>query len=251
MIESLSVPSPSPSPAALGRWSGRSQRLCDATLAALALFLLAPLILLVCLAILVESGRPILFRQIRLGRDGKPFTILKFKKFSDARDGSGPHLTSLSDQRMTRIGALLQKSKLDEVPQFLNVIAGDMALIGPRPESLRFADCFGDRFRDVLAHTPGIFGPNQVLFRHEDALLTGRSDVEAYYRQVLFPLKASIDLGYFAQRSLGSDLNLILSAAIAILGGAARTDTLVLGSIARPSASAPRLPPKADLSLET
>lgn len=215
---------------------GGLPRSFDIVVAVAALLVLTPVMLAMCVAILVESGRPVLFRQRRLGRDGRTFMILKFKKFCDAVDGSGPHLTSLADGRMTRIGALLQKTKLDEVPQFLNVLAGDMALVGPRPESMRFADCFGGRFRAVLSQQPGIFGPNQILFRHEDALLAGRSDVEGYYRRILFPLKASVDLAYFARRTWASDLRLLLSASFAVCGGRARTEHLILQS-AKPAPS--------------
>lgn len=249
MAGSASIPSP------LARAFGQAPpHLFDALVAVVALVVLMPVMVVVALAILIESGRPILFRQERLGQDGRPFMILKFKKFSDARDGSGPHLTSLADQRMTRIGAILQKTKLDEVPQFFNVLAGQMRLVGPRPESMRFADCFDGRLREVLSQRPGIFGPNQVLFRHEDALFAGRSDVEDYYRRILFPLKASVDLAYFSRRTWASDLSLLVSAAVAICGGRARTEHLILP---RPSArpgpgTTPGnlLPPNMDLTVK-
>lgn len=231
-----------------------SPRLFDLTIAAVALLLLLPVMLCVSLAILIESGRPIFFRQKRLGQHGRPFMILKFKKFRDACDGSGPHLTSLADNRMTRIGAFLQRTKLDEVPQFLNVLMGDMAIVGPRPESMRFADGFVGRFGPVLEHRPGIFGPNQVLFRHEDELFAGREDVEGYYRRILFPLKASVDMIYFSKRTLARDLGLLVSAGIAICRGTTRADHLILQADAVRSFSGPasgdRLPPAVDRPLK-
>lgn len=229
-------------------------RLFDVTVAGAALLLLLPVVLVVSLAILVESGRPILFRQKRLGHNGHPFVILKFKKFRDAHDGSGPPLTSQADARMTRIGAILQRTKLDEVPQFLNVLAGDMAIVGPRPESLRLADGFTGRFRPVLSHKPGIFGPNQVMFRHEDALFAGRHDVEGYYRHILFPLKASVDVIYFSKRTMARDMRLLLSGVAAICFGTTRTEHLILGSDPVRSFAGPAsddvLPPAIDLSLK-
>lgn len=199
-------------------------------IAATALLVLAPVMVVVALAVLYESGWPVLFRQQRMGQHGRPFAILKFKKFHNAADGVGPHLTSRGDARMTRVGAFLQRTKFDEIPQFINVLRGEMAVIGPRPESLRYAECFNGRYGEVLAYKPGIFGPNQVLFRHEDALFTGQADVEGFYKRILFPLKASVDLAYFARRTLGSDLSLLVSAVGAICGSRARTEHLILRS---------------------
>ena len=223
---------------------GRRLRLGDLALAATALVAAAPVMFLVALAILYESGTPVFFRQQRLGENGRCFPFLKFKTFRNDADPGGPHLTSRGDDRMTRIGALLQKTKFDEVPQFINVLRGEMAIIGPRPESLRFADCFDGRYREVLSHKPGILGPNQILFRNEDALFAGRTDVEAYYRQVLFPLKASVDLRYFARRALRSDLHLLVSAAGAICGLRVRAEHLILDLAGAPLAGAHPAQPK-------
>ena len=249
MADSMPVVSP-----AIRQWGGVSPRLFDVTVAAAALLLLLPVMLVVSLAILVESGRPIFFRQKRLGQHGRPFMILKFKKFRDAFDGSGPHLTSPADDRMTRIGSILQRTKIDEVPQFFNVLMGDMAIVGPRPESMRFSDGFSGRFGEVLEHKPGIFGPNQVLFRNEDELFAGRDDVERYYRHILFPLKASVDLIYFSRRTLTRDVGLLLSAIIAICFGTTRTEHLILHSsavrISGGSAAGEVLPPTVNLSLK-
>ena len=202
----------------------------DLIVATMALLIFAPVMLLVAIAIVYESGTPIFFRQRRLGQHGHCFLILKFKKFRNDVDPSGPHLTSRDDRRMTQIGAFLQRTKLDELPQFFNVLRGEMAIIGPRPESLRFADCFGGRYEQVLAYRPGIFGPNQILFRHEDALFAGRSEVESYYRQILFPLKAAVDLTYFPRRTIASDMRLLIDAVGAICGSKIRAGHLDLGA---------------------
>jgi lipopolysaccharide/colanic/teichoic acid biosynthesis glycosyltransferase len=221
---------PQPAVERRGRWL---LRLSDIFVASVALVILAPLIIVVAIAILHESGAPVFFRQRRLGQGGRHFLILKFRKFRNDADPSGPHLTSRDDDRMTRIGTLLQRTKVDEIPQFINVLRGEMTIVGPRPESLRFADCFCGRFDEVLSFKPGILGPNQVLFRHEDALLAGRPDVEAYYRQILFPLKASVDLLYFSQRSFSGDMRLLVGAMGAICGFRIRAEDLILSRASR------------------
>lgn len=221
---------PRPTAERRGRWL---LRLGDILVASAALVVLAPLIIVVAIAILHESGAPILFRQARLGQHGRNFLILKFRKFRNDAGSLGPHLTSRDDERMTRIGTMLQRTKIDEIPQFINVLRGEMAIIGPRPESLRFADCFSGRYGEVLSFKPGILGPNQVLFRHEDALLAGRPDVEAYYRHILFPLKASVDLHYFSRRSLAGDLRLLIGAMGAIFDTRIRAEDLILSQAGR------------------
>ena len=121
-------------------------------------FSLVLFFLLVILAIWLETGRPFLFSQIRLGYRGKQFRIYKFRKFYPEETSLGSPLTAKNDSRMTRLGRFLEKSKLDELPQLWNVLLGDMSFVGPRPETPNFADCFEQRFADVLAYRPGIFG---------------------------------------------------------------------------------------------
>ena len=115
---------------------------------------------------------------------------------------------------MTEMGRILAATKLDELPQLWNVLRGDMALVGPRPETLNFTDCYRNGFEKILEHKPGIFGPCQVLFRHE--IYPAGVDVMEYYRRVLFPAKAKIDLACYLRRTLASDLGWILRAASAI-----------------------------------
>ena len=172
---------------------------------------------LVVVAILLESGRPILFCQLRLGRNGQPFRIYKFRKFYPTCGSDGAGVTVKGDSRMTPLGYWLERTKLDELPQLWNIFVGEMSFVGPRPESIKFADCFDDRYREVLAHTPGIFGPNQVFFRSERELYPADEDPEAFYRQVLFPMKADIDLAYFSSRSLLQDVGWIVRGVLAVL----------------------------------
>jgi len=184
-----------------------------------AMVVLAPIALVVALAIWIEGGRPILFLQLRLGQNGRPFRMYKFRKFRADCDDRGCPLTMQDDGRLTRVGRVLAASKLDELPQLWNVLRGDMALVGPRPESLAFADCFRNGFERIHEHKPGLFGPCQVLFRDESKLYPSGVAAVDFYRQVLFPAKAEIDLAYFSRRTVVSDFGWVLRAAWMIVAG--------------------------------
>ena len=119
---------------------------------------------------------------------------------------------------MTRVGRVLERTKLDELPQLWNILIGDMAIVGPRPESLAFADCFSNRYLNVLKFKPGIFGPCQVVFRDEGRLYSVGCKPEQYYSSVLFPLKAHADLAYFTHRTIRSDLRCVLHGTLAVVG---------------------------------
>ena len=192
------------------------RRTLDIMCTGVAASVLAPVFLITALAIWIESGRPFLFSQLRLGQNGRPFRIYKFRKFGPNCDPHGYPLTMERDGRLTAIGRILAATKLDELPQLWNVLRGDMSLVGPRPESLAFADCFHNGFEKLHEHKPGLFGPCQVMFRHENRLYPADVSAADFYRQVLFPAKAKIDLAYFPRRTLASDLGWILRAVGAI-----------------------------------
>lgn len=188
----------------------------DVLVAGTALFVLAPLLLMLAALVCIESGCPVLFSQIRIGEGGRYFRLYKFRKFGRFAP-AGTAVTLKDDQRLTRMGRFLAESKLDELPQLWNVLVGDMTLVGPRPEALAFADCFGDRYAAVLAFRPGIFGPNQAFLRNECALYPSR-DPEAFYRSVLFPLKARADLAYFPHRTIRRDIGWMVRGLLAVVG---------------------------------
>lgn len=206
----------------LTRLSGGSdaalRRAFDITIAFAVLVLGSPFLLLISLAVVVEDPGPVLFSQIRLGAGGRPFRIYKFRKFWHAQEHQTSHLTLSDDPRLTNVGRVLERAKLDELPQFLNVLQGTMSLVGPRPESLAFADCFVGEFRKVLDYKPGLFGPNQATFRNEKALLSADEDPHHFYRTVLFPLKARTDLEYFPRRNLAADAGWLVRGALAVCG---------------------------------
>jgi lipopolysaccharide/colanic/teichoic acid biosynthesis glycosyltransferase len=198
-----------------------STRLVDALVAGTGLIVFAPLMAMIAAAVFFEGGRPIIFSQVRLGRGGRPFKLYKFRKF-DAVPGRGGALTVKDDPRLTRVGKFLLWTKFDELPQLWNILNDDMAVVGPRPESLDFADCFEDGYHWLLDHKPGIFGPTQVFFRNETALHPNQAngDPERFYRDVLFPLKARIDRAYYPARTPLRDLAWIVRGIGAVFGWA-------------------------------
>jgi lipopolysaccharide/colanic/teichoic acid biosynthesis glycosyltransferase len=188
----------------------------EVCLAFSALVVLAPLLLLVAVCVRLSSKGPILFRQIRVGLGGRDFTMLKFRTM---RAGSkGPKLTARGDGRVTTVGNALRLSKLDELPQLWNVVRGDMALVGPRPEVPQFVDRTNPLWLEVLAWRPGISDPVAVALRDEERVLAGvRSDRERYYREVLQPSKLDGYVKYLRRRTAWSDIGVILGSLGAIV----------------------------------
>jgi lipopolysaccharide/colanic/teichoic acid biosynthesis glycosyltransferase len=189
----------------------------DMLLVTACLIILMPVMALASLAVLLESGRPIIFTQIRLGRNGKPFRLYKFRKFHERDAGGGGALTLENDPRLSKVGWILERTKLDELPQLWNVLKGEMSLVGPRPESLHFADCFTE-YSCLLDYRPGIFGPTQTIFRNEGALHRVTVDPDTFYRNVLFPAKARIDLAYYPIRTVTRDLGWMAQSVLAVIG---------------------------------
>jgi lipopolysaccharide/colanic/teichoic acid biosynthesis glycosyltransferase len=192
------------------------RRTFDILIAAAALIAFAPLMILVAMAVSLDGERNIIFEQKRLGLNGRLFNMYKFRKFRAVSGTSGAPLTVEGDVRLTKVGKILAATKLDELPQLWNVLKGDMALVGPRPESMAFADCFRDGYEEVLRHKPGVVGPSQVVFRNEGQLYPADEDPSVFYRRVLFPAKAQIDMAYFRRRSLGSDFMWMLRTVLAV-----------------------------------
>lgn len=198
--------------------NGIASRLMDIVVAASALLLFAPVMMIIAFALWIEGGRPIFFSQTRIGKGRRPFSMYKFRKFSPTCGVTGCPVTIAGDDRFTAVGRILAATKLDELPQLWNVLKGDMAIVGPRPESMAFADCFRNGFERVLDHKPGLLGPSQILFRNEGALYPKDADPAGFYREVLFPEKARLDLSYFPYRTLSSDIVWIVRGGLAVIG---------------------------------
>lgn len=202
----------------LGTAAEHVRRALDICLICLAVLFLGPLLLLVAAAVWLESRGPILFCQVRIGKGGRHFCMYKFRKFHADAGIAGCPLTLKKDPRLTFVGSILAATKLDELPQLWNVLRGDMSIVGPRPESLAFADCFQNGWEELLRFKPGLIGPSQIIFRNEADAFPGDVAPDLFYRTVLFPLKASIDLEYFKSRTLTRDFIIVLRGAMAVGG---------------------------------
>jgi lipopolysaccharide/colanic/teichoic acid biosynthesis glycosyltransferase len=176
-------------------------------LAALGLLASAPVLLIASLAIVAESGRPVLFRQQRVGKDSREFTLFKLR--SMRTNNQGPHITAAADVRPTRVGSLLRSYKLDELPQLWNIVLGDMSFVGPRPEIPRYVDSANPAWRDLLSVRPGITDLASIVFRHEEKMFPEGVDVEQFYCLELLPKKLALSTFYLRTRSLRRDLRLI------------------------------------------
>lgn len=200
--------SPVPSMKAGGFAGAAMTRILDVVAATGGLAMLAPVLLLVAAAIACDDRFPVLFRHRRVGREGRLFQLLKFR--SMASHVSGSRITAGSDARVTRIGKVLRKFKLDELPQLWNVLKGDMSFIGPRPEVPYFVDFENPVWNRVLSTRPGITDLASLVYRNEEEVLEGRDNPEIYYREVVLPAKLELNLYYLQHRSLWLDLKLLL-----------------------------------------
>jgi len=184
-------------------------RAFDCICAALGLVALSPLLAAFAVLIVVFDGAPIFYRQVRVGRHARPFRIWKFRTM---RAGStGLSITSGGDARITPIGLVLRKYKLDELPQLINVLCGDMSLVGPRPEVPEYVLLESPVWQAVLRARPGITDLASLVYRNEEDVLRSQSNPDAYYRNQLQPKKLELNLTYLSTRSLWRDLKLILA----------------------------------------
>lgn len=195
------------------------QRLFDIGFAALALVLLCPLLLALALWVRLDSPGPVLFRQHRVGRGGRLFVIYKFRTMQTDAETAGLPLTVGADARITRAGAWLRRSKVDELPQFLNVLRGDMSVVGPRPEVPRYVAQYpADMRQTVLSVRPGITDLASIAFRNENELLACSTDPERTYVEQILPTKLRYAQQYVRTRSLWLDLRIIAWTVQAVLG---------------------------------
>jgi lipopolysaccharide/colanic/teichoic acid biosynthesis glycosyltransferase len=192
------------------RHTACAKRLYDIFFSFIGLALLSPLFALIAALIKVSGRGPVLYRQWRVGLSGRPFRVCKFRSMHPQADGTGPLVTSHGDARVTRIGRVLRRSKLDELPQLWNVLKGDMSLVGPRPEVPRYVERYTREQRAILNFKPGITDPAAILFRDEEVLLKDASDLEDNYVRHFIPRKIELSLEYAARANLASDTGVIL-----------------------------------------
>ncbi|MDC8784116.1 sugar transferase [Roseateles koreensis] len=195
-----------------------AKRLFDVICALAGLIALAPLLLIVSLWIKCDSAGPVLFRQERVGRFGRPFDIHKFRTMRVDAPSLGPQITIGADPRITRIGRFLRATKLDELPQLWDVLRGAMSLVGPRPEVPRYVALYPAEVRDVvLSVRPGITDLASIEYRDEASLLAQSTDPERTYVELVMPAKLVYAQRYVASRSFWGDVSLILKTLRAIL----------------------------------
>jgi lipopolysaccharide/colanic/teichoic acid biosynthesis glycosyltransferase len=187
------------------------KRVFDVTVSAFALLLLSPLLVLVAVWVKLDSAGAVIFRQERIGRNGIPFSILKFRTMIESKDAHGPQITAATDDRITRSGQWLRKSKVDELPQLINVLFGQMSIVGPRPEVRKYVDLYPELARaKILSVRPGITDNAAIIFRDEAVLLARAADPEHEYIENILPAKISVYEKYVDSHSLAGDVGIII-----------------------------------------
>ena len=197
--------------------SGRllRKRAFDMVCAALGLLVLSPVLLVCALLVGLTSPGGVLFRQERVGKDGVPFTIYKFR--SMRKDNAGLKISTSSDSRITPVGRVLRKTKLDELPQLWNVLKGDMSFVGPRPEVREYTDLYTPEQRQVLLVRPGITGLASIRYRNENDLLSASTDPNRTYIEEVMPAKLALDLEYIPRACVSYDIKLILETLVTVV----------------------------------
>ena len=194
-----------------------AKRAMDIVLSAAALCVLWPVLLLIALAIVVDDPGPVFYRQVRVGRGGKPFRIFKFRTMVVDADKKGLSITVGRDSRITRVGAFLRRTKLDELAQLLNVLCGQMSFVGPRPEVPRYVELYTPYQRQVLLVRPGITDYASIAYRNENDLLAGADDPERMYIETIMPDKIELNMKYLREISPLTDVRLILRTVLAVI----------------------------------
>jgi lipopolysaccharide/colanic/teichoic acid biosynthesis glycosyltransferase len=190
------------------------KRAVDLAVALPLLILLSPLIAVLAVAIKLESRGPAFHRCVRVGRGGRELRMVKFRKMHDG--AGGPALAAAQDERFTRLGPFLARTKLDELPQLWNVVRGQMSLVGPRPEDPGFVDAYRDEYDEILEVLPGITGLSQLAFAQESEILDP-DDRVGHYMHGILPQKIGIDRMYASRRSLAMDLRILWWTAVAVV----------------------------------
>lgn len=185
------------------------KRLFDIAFSALGLLLLSPALIISGVFIKLNSKGDVFFKQVRVGKNNKDFKIFKFRTMYIDSDKLGLLTVGGRDPRITSVGYYLRKSKLDELPQLINVLLGNMSFVGPRPEVRKYVDLYSDKQLEVLSVKPGITDVASIEFRNENEILSQEKDPNQYYIDVIMPLKLKINLDYIKNRNLFKDIKVI------------------------------------------
>lgn len=193
------------------------KRFTDITVSVLMLMLLSPLMALIAILIKIGSEGPVFFRQMRGGKGGTAFEMYKFRSMFSNDEAEKKGFEPGSRNRITPTGKILRKTKLDELPQLINVLKGDMSLVGPRPEVMRYIEFYPERWAFVLSIKPGITDPASVKFRNEEDILAASADPEKEYREVILPRKLGIYEDYVRSISFAGDMKIMLDSFIVVV----------------------------------
>jgi lipopolysaccharide/colanic/teichoic acid biosynthesis glycosyltransferase len=193
-------------------------RFFDIFLSLLGLVLLSPLFLILIIWVKLDSKGPVLYKQMRVGRYGIDFTLYKFRSMYRNSDKSGLLTIGSHDVRITRSGTFIRKYKLDELPQLLNVLIGDMSLVGPRPEVRKYVDLYNMEQKTILSYKPGITDYASIVYRNENELLSKAGNPEEYYIKYILPEKLKLNMEFTRDRNLQLYLKLVFLTILSIVG---------------------------------
>jgi lipopolysaccharide/colanic/teichoic acid biosynthesis glycosyltransferase len=195
------------------------KRLLDILASSVALILLFPLLFILGVAVAVTSPGGAFFRQVRVGKDGREFALLKFRSMRPGSEAGGQITVGTRDPRITGVGHFLRKTKLDELPQLINILKGDMSVIGPRPEVPKYVALYSSEQRKVLSVRPGLSSLASIAYINENEVLGRSSDPERTYIEEVMPAKLELDLRYVQEQGLVMDLRIIASTLARLIKG--------------------------------
>lgn len=185
------------------------KRLFDIFFSFIGLIILSPFLIIIALIILLGSKGGAFYKQVRVGKDGQDFELFKFRSMRPDSDKKGLLTVGGRDPRVTRIGYFIRKYKIDEFPQLLNVLMGDMSLVGPRPEVRKYVDLYTEEQKKVLSVKPGMTDYASIEYSNENELLAKASDPERTYIEEIMPAKLKLNQRYIAEQGIGTDLKII------------------------------------------
>lgn len=205
------------------------KRACDIILSITGFLVIAPLLAFAAILIKLDSKGPVFFKQERVGKVGKIFKIYKLRTMVENASTLGPSLTQKNDSRITRIGKILRWLKIDELPQLINILKGEMSFVGPRPEIPTIVDHYSEKERKVLSVRPGLVGPSQIQWRNEVEHYPESADSEKYYIEYILPVKLQADLNYIENLSFWKDLRLFFGGILATILGTLKAKSIFQG----------------------
>lgn len=194
-----------------------AKRIFDLVASLAGLGLTAPLLILIAVLVKLDSSGPIFFRQERMGRGFQPFQLIKFRSMAVDAARRGPMITVGGDARVTRVGRWLRRTKLDELPQLINVVRGEMSLVGPRPEVRKYVEMFRAEYEEILSVPPGITDYAAIEFRNEEEVLRGYADPESGYVSHVLPAKIVLYRRYLRERGVLADLKILVATAARVV----------------------------------